>query len=106
MDKPERILGDVATRVLFENERVRIWEMDLAPGASSDIHRHDVDYVLVQIEGDRIAARPEPDTQGAFTEYLEADVVPGKARYIRRGGIETALNVGRQRYREILIELK
>ncbi len=80
--------------------------MELAPGASSDTHRHDVDYVLVQIEGDRIAATPEPDTQGAFTEYLEADVVSGKARYIRRGGIETAINVGRRRYREILIELK
>ena len=106
MDKPGRLLGKVATRVLFENERVRIWEMELAPGASSDTHRHDVDYVLVQIEGDRIAATPEPDTQGAFTEYLEADVVPGKARYIRRGGIETAINVGRRRYREILIELK
>ena len=62
--------------------------------------------MLVQIEGDRIAATPEPDTQGAFTEYLEAEVVPGKARYIRRGGIETAINVGRRRYREILIELK
>src|SRR5207249_9172710 len=83
MDKAERILGGVASRVLFENERVRIWEMDLAPGASSDVHRHDVDYVLVQIEGDRIAAQPEPDTQGKYNEYLEADVVPGKAHYIR-----------------------
>ena len=106
MDKAERILGGVASRVLFENERVRIWEMDLAPGARSDVHRHDVDYVLVQIEGDRIAAQPEPDTQGKYTEYIEADVVPGKTHFIRRGGIETAINVGGKRYREILIELK
>jgi len=106
MDRGERILGGVASRVLFENERVRIWEMDLSPGESSDTHRHDVDYVLVQIEGDRIAAQPEPDTQGKYNEYLEADVVPGKVHYIRRGGIETAINVGRKRYREILIELK
>lgn len=102
----ERILGDVATRLLFENARVRIWEMDLAPGARSDTHRHDVDYVLVQIEGDRIAAVPEPDTAGAYRDYVEAEVVPGKARYIARGGIETAVNVGTRRYREILIELK
>ena len=33
MERPERILGDVATRLLLENDRVRIWEMDLAPGA-------------------------------------------------------------------------
>jgi hypothetical protein len=102
----ERVLGKVATRLLLENERVRIWEMDLEPGSRSDTHRHEVDYVLVQVDGDRIAAMPEPDTAGAFREYIEADVVPGKARYIRRGGIETAINVGGRRYREILIELK
>jgi quercetin dioxygenase-like cupin family protein len=101
-----RTLGKVATRLLLENERVRIWEMDLAPGASSDIHRHDLDYVLVQIEGDRIAGKPESDTGGAYREYIEAEVEPGKTRYIARGGIETAINVGRRRYREILIELK
>jgi hypothetical protein len=102
----ERILGNVATRLLHENERVRIWEMDLAPGARSATHRHDLDYLLVQIEGDRIAAEPEPDTGGAYRDYIEADVVPGKVRYISRGGIETAVNVGTRRYREILVELK
>lgn len=106
MAERERILGNVATRLLLENERVRIWEMDLAPGARSDTHRHEVDYVLVQIEGDRIAGVPEPDTGGAHREYVEAEVVPGKVRYLRLGGIETAVNVGRRRYREILIELK
>jgi hypothetical protein len=106
MAGPERTLGNVATRLLFENERVRIWEMDLAPGARSDTHHHQADYVLVQIEGDRIAAAPEPDSGGAYREYIEADVVPGKVRYIARGGIETAVNIGQRRYREILIELK
>jgi hypothetical protein len=102
----DRVLGNVATRLLLENNRVRIWELDLAPGARSDTHRHDLDYVLVQIDGDRIAAAPEPDSAGAYRDYIEADVVPGKARFIARGGIETAINVGTRRYREILIELK
>jgi hypothetical protein len=106
MEKPERILGDVATRLLVDNERVRIWEMDLAPGARSATHRHDLDYVLVQIDGDRIAGQPEPDSGGPYRDYIEAEVVAGKTRYIRRGGIETAINVGQRRYREILIELK
>ena len=102
----DRTLGPVATRLLLENDRVRIWEMDLAPGARSATHRHDVDYVLVQVEGDRIAAEPEPDTAGPFHTYVEGQVAPGRARYIPRGGIETAVNVGQRRYREILIELK
>jgi hypothetical protein len=106
MSAPPRVLGNVATRLLWENERVRIWEMDLAPGASSDTHRHDLDYVLVQLDGDRIAARFEPDTAGTLSGYVEGEVAPGKTRFIARGGIETAINVGTRRYREILIELK
>src|SRR5262249_14920124 len=106
MEKRERVIGNVGTRLLLENERVRIWEMDLAPGARSDVHRHDVDYVLVVVEGDRIAAEPEPDTAGKHRAYVEAAVEPGRVHYMRRGGIETAVNVGQRRYREILIELK
>jgi beta-alanine degradation protein BauB len=101
-----RTLGDVATRLLFENDRVRVWEMDLAPGERSATHRHDLDYVLVQIEGDRIAADFEPDTAGAHRGHVEGMVEPGKTRFIGRGGVETAVNVGMRRYREILIELK
>ena len=102
----ERELGPVATEVVFENDRVRIWEMRLAPGERSAVHKHDLDYMLVLLEGDRIAADPEPDTGGAFNQYFEADVVPGSVVYIERGGIETAVNIGEQPYREILIELK
>jgi predicted metal-dependent enzyme (double-stranded beta helix superfamily) len=103
MDHPARTLGKVGTRILLENQRVRVWEMDLAPGERSDPHRHELDYLLVILEGDRIAAVPEPDSGG---RYVEAEVEPGKVYYLRHGGSETAVNVGRRRYREILIELK
>ncbi|MGH7287929.1 MAG: hypothetical protein ACREI8_07920 [Myxococcota bacterium] len=102
----ERRLGDVATKLLFENERVRIWEMRMRPGEEGDVHRHELDYVLVQIEGDRMAVVPEPDSGGAYRDYLEADVFPGNTLFIERGGIEKAKNVGKRAYREILIELK
>ena len=101
-----RTLGDVATRLLFENDRVRVWEMDLAPGERSATHRHELDYVLVQLEGDRIAADFEPDTAGTYQGRVEGTVELGKTRFIAGGGLETAVNVGTRRYREILIELK
>ena len=106
MTQPARVLGKVASSVLFENERVRIWEMDLPPGGRSDVHRHDLDYIIVMIEGDRLGAEPEPDTKGAFREPIEFDVEPGQTVFVEKGGIETAINVGKKRYREILIELK
>ncbi|HEX5613943.1 MAG TPA: hypothetical protein VFZ83_02200 [Acidimicrobiia bacterium] len=101
-----RTLGSIGSRVVFENDRVRIWVLSLAPGATSATHRHDLPHVLVQIAGDRIAVEPEPDSAGPFREYLEADVVAGMATYVEAGGIETARNVGSEPYREVIIELK
>lgn len=106
MSGSKRVLGNIGTTLVLENDRVRVWELDLEPGATSDVHRHDLDYLIVQIEGERIAAVPEPDSGGKYTQYIEAAAQPGKVSYITRGGIETAVNVGTRRYREILIELK
>jgi hypothetical protein len=98
--------GDIADTLLFENERVRIWEMKLAPRQHGPVHRHGLDHVLVQISGDRIAVVPEPDTGGEYGVYEEADVVPGNCFYVKRGGIERASNVGTRTYHEIIVELK
>ena len=39
-------LGDVADRVIFEDDKVRIWDMKLEPGQFSALHRHDHSYYL------------------------------------------------------------
>jgi beta-alanine degradation protein BauB len=102
----DRVLGDVGTRVVFENDRVRVWQVLLAPGEQGPVHSHDLDHLLVQVAGDRIAVVPEPDTRGPYRDYLEADVVPGAVVHVRRGGIESARNVGSRPYIEIVVELK
>ncbi len=96
-------LGRVGSRVLFENERVRVWEMTLAPGEASDLHRHDLDYVIVLLEGDRIAAVPGP---GSERPPREAEVTPGRTVFLERGESEWTVNTGERPYREVLIELK
>ena len=106
MAETERTLGGIATRVLLENDRVKIWEMDLAPGEESDIHEHTMDYILVVLEGDKIAGVPQEDSAGLYNQYVEVDVNPGDHFWIEKGGIETARNIGQKRYREIAIELK
>jgi hypothetical protein len=102
----DRGLGAIGTRIVFENDQVRIWELRLAAGERSEVHRHELDHVLIQISGDRIAVRPEPDTQGPYRDYLEAPVVPGTAIHVERGGVETAVNIGCQDYHEVIVELK
>lgn len=100
-EKP--VTGNVATSVLFENDRVKVWEMDLAPGEETDMHHHSMDYLLVILEGDRIAGIPP---EGSGKEVIDGPIEPGKVFYVNRGGTEIARNTGQQRYREILIELK
>jgi hypothetical protein len=102
----ERVLGGVGTRLLFENDRVRVWELRLAPGERSDLHEHELDHVLVQIAGDRVAVEPDATTAGPYTEYFEGLIQPGVAVYVGRGGVETAVNTGTLPYHEIIVELK
>lgn len=106
MAKSERELGEVASTLLFENDRVRIWELKLPAGEQGPVHKHNCDHVLIQISGDRMAVVPEPDTGGIYNEYLEADVFPGNWFYVEKGGIEAARNVGKQEFHEIIVELK
>ena len=103
-----RQFGDIATKLLMENDHVRIWEMRLAPGERSALHKHDNDYVMIQIAGDKMAADFEPDSGGPWGGLgrVEGDIVPGNFIWAERGGIETAVNIGEQPFYEIVVELK
>jgi predicted metal-dependent enzyme (double-stranded beta helix superfamily) len=96
-------LGPVAGSVLFEDERVRVWSMTLAPGEASPLHRHELDYLIVLVAGDRIAAVPGPDSPRSARESA---VTPGRTVFLRAGDTEWAVNTGDSEYREILLELK
>jgi hypothetical protein len=98
--------GPVGTKVVFENDQVRVWVLKLAPGERSAVHRHDLDHLLIQIRGDRVAVEPEPDAEGLHLDYMEADVIPGMVVHVPKGGIETAVNVGAEPYYEVIVELK
>jgi hypothetical protein len=104
----DRVWGGIATKVLMENDRVRIWEMRLAPGAESDLHEHKHDYVMIQISGDKMAARFEPDSGGEWAglDYVEGDIAPGNVIFAKAGGKEVAVNIGKEEFYEIVVELK
>jgi hypothetical protein len=97
-------MGGVGTRLLFEDDRVKIWEMILEPGEASDLHHHEHDYYLAISEGDLVAGVPPKDSGMDFFVGIvpeEGNTVP-----VPKGGTEWAYNVGKKTYREILIELK
>ncbi|WP_372734555.1 hypothetical protein [Nocardioides sp.] len=103
-------LGNVGSKLLFENKRVAVWELRLAPGEKEPIHEHKRDYVMIQIHGDKVAADFEPESKGTWAQFagqrFEGDVVPGQVIYTRRGGVESAVNTGNEDFYEIIVELK
>jgi len=104
----EQASGGVGTKVLFENDRVKIWEMRLEPGEEGELHEHHLDYAMIQISGDRMAARFEPNSGGPWggLGVVEGDVANGNVIWAEKGGIERAINVGAEPFYEIIVELK
>lgn len=97
-------LGDVATTLLYEDDAVRVWEMNLEPDEYTDLHHHAVDYLLVIDSGDRVAGIP-PKGSGV-DPFVGKVPAAGNTVRVPAGGTEWALNVGEETYHEILIELK
>lgn len=105
----DREFGDIATKKLFENDRIRVWEMRLEPGEETALHHHENDYVMIQISGDKVAAEFEPDSQddfgGAELGRVEGDVANGTVLFSGKGGKERAINHGSEPFYEIVVEL-
>lgn len=109
MNAPERAMpgstpecpGDPGT-LLFENDRVRVWELIMRPGDVCNWHVHTHDHLLVVFEGARIAARKSDGSAG------ERDIDDGTVLYIPASPLaEIARNVSPDRtLRELIIDLK
>ncbi|HEX6477759.1 MAG TPA: hypothetical protein VF043_02860 [Ktedonobacteraceae bacterium] len=48
--KPDEQYGPVGSRILFENDLVRVWEISLEPGEHLLQHYHALPYLVVTIE--------------------------------------------------------
>jgi uncharacterized cupin superfamily protein len=47
----------VGTKLLFENQRVNVWELKLDPGARGPFHCHAIDYFWICIEAGKAMQR-------------------------------------------------
>ena len=68
--------GHVGSRLLFETNRVRVWEIRLAPGQRLHAHRHVLDYFWIATTG----GRSRQHTSDGTTR--EVSYRPGDGKYI------------------------
>jgi quercetin dioxygenase-like cupin family protein len=92
-------MTDVGTKLIFENEQVKVWEFTLQPGETIEAHKHDHDYFFYPIEGGTLEVTR---ASGVTRATLET----GEVYYRKGGDTHAARNVDDHRYHEILVELK
>src|SRR5690606_41787753 len=49
-DGTQVVLGEIGQKMLLENDRVRLWEVALAPGETQPWHLHHNPYLVVNIQ--------------------------------------------------------
>ena len=94
----------VGTELLFENDRVRVWHMVLGPGESSEMHRHEYDYLFVHLTRTRLESRsPGSDDVRVFDSedgFVSFSVVGREGRPPHQ-----VTNVAGEPHRQVVVEL-
>ena len=110
-------MAGVGTNKVFENDKVNVWELFLAPGAKHELHTHELEYVFYVTQGSTARIF---DADGKEVGVVEAHA--GEVFSLRREGDEfvsgsgadelrvpathSVENIGDSEYREILVEFK
>jgi quercetin dioxygenase-like cupin family protein len=92
-------LGPVGQRILMENEKVRVWQITLAPGESQPWHRHKHPYLVIAIEG---AVNVVTVADGTV---IDAPEPTGGVIYREPGPVHKLTNIGETTYVARLVEL-
>ena len=94
-------LGPVGTRVLFENDHIRVWSIELPPKGHQPLHEHHHPYLIVPITKGRSVMK-WPD--GRERELID---VPGDVKYREpTGGPHELFNLEDADFHCVLVEVK
>jgi hypothetical protein len=93
---------DVGTELLFDNELVRVWSMELAPDEASPFHRHTHNYVYVYVTPSTLTSIV-PGASSTTTDFED-----GYVRFVNVSSVRPhrIVNSGTRRHRQIIVELK
>lgn len=102
----EAELRPIASRVLYEDDEVRVWDQRIDAKATLARHRHDLDYAIVTLRGEGpLEVTFHEGTGGELGDGVTLHPKRGETLFVPKGHVETARNEGGP-YRAILVELK
>jgi hypothetical protein len=99
-------IEQVGTRLMFENERVRVWDLALDPGESFAEHIHRLDYFYI-VESGGLIRFADPDQPGGRRDVQFVDDQVAFREVGSAGKVDHQLtNIGTKPHRNFVIELK
>ncbi|NNL85042.1 MAG: hypothetical protein HKP27_05290 [Myxococcales bacterium] len=99
-------LHPIATKVVYEDDYVRVWHQQVPAGGRIERHLHEHDYFLVNVAGNGpLDVTFHEGTGGELGDAFTFEPQPGRSVFIPKGHMETAHNRGEE-YRAVLVELK
>ena len=109
-------MAGVGSNVVFEDDKIKVWEFNLEPGEQTAVHTHEMEYISYVISGTTLEVFDANDRFLTLLELKDGDVVPLKIEgdqlvvigdeSLRVPLTHSARNAGPARYRELLIEKK
>ena len=100
--KTGKPLGPIGTKVLFENEHIRVWSVELPPKGHQPLHEHEHPYLVVPVSEGKALMRWEDGREREITDVL-GNVVYREAS----GGPHELFNLEeRSKMHSILVEIK
>jgi len=100
-EQHEEHSSSVGTKLVYEDDRVRVWMLDLEPGEAMPWHVHHHDYTFVVTEPGTVRCELE---NGGFE--LQQDHAVGHAEFRKRDEPHRLVNVGDDHYQNVIVELK
>lgn len=96
---------NIGTKLLFENERVRVWELAVAPGETLEQHIHRNDYVYL-VPNPGVLRFSDPDNPANDHDHHFVD---NEVRFVEvpsEGRVDNHItNVGEVAHRNYIVEL-
>jgi uncharacterized RmlC-like cupin family protein len=100
--KSGKPLGPIGTKVLFENEHIRVWSVELPPKGHQPLHEHYHPYLIVPISEGKSVMRWEDGRERHLID------VPGEIKYREAsGGPHELFNLEEHtKMHAVLVEIK
>jgi hypothetical protein len=109
---------NVGNKIVFENEKIRVWDFKLEPGEVTPLHKHENSYMWYAIKGADLDCKDENGddlgiikvpTSGVFNIKHEdgvLEVLSDDYKGATMPATHTAKNISDETYHEILVEFK